>query len=256
MKTLAFIMLLLLPFTSIEKYPLKYGKPTPKGVEMYIEDNWESLIDEYLTYVKDTFWLDVWVYAEDLTNWVDHDTLELGRYFNGEAVISMDTLFKAYELKPLSKFKRFNIGESNAFVKSTVFHELTHHYINQIGKEMVYFDSVRINRSYESNIWIIRDYSMFGSTFIEEGICEYMVEDMGEVIAPKRVSIPKNQSDLTNNKNRYKYVYKYSAEYVRTFLDTIGFKRGVKILIHNEPPTYQQILNPELYFNNLDYANL
>jgi len=256
MKTLVFIVLLLLPISSTEKYPMKYGKPTPKGVEMYVEDNWISLIDEYLAYVQDSFWLDVWISADDLTDWTFHDSLELGRYWNGEIIISMDTLFRAYELSDWSNFRRKIEGESNAFVKSTIFHELTHHYINQIGKELQYFDSLRINRSYETNIWIIRDYSMFGSTFIEEGICEYMVTQMGEIIPPKRVQIPKKEGDLVKPENKYKYVYKYSAEYVKTFLDTTGFKRGVKILLHNEPPTYQQILNTELYFNNLDYDGL
>ena len=97
---------------------------------------------------------------------------------------------------------------------------------------------------------------MFGSTFIEEGICEYMVTQMGEIIPPRKVSVPKSESDLIKRDNKYKYVYKYSTEYIKTFLDTTGFKRGVKILLHNEPPTYQQILNPELYFNNLDYNGL
>ena len=168
----------------------------------------------------------------------------------------MDTLFKAYEKEDLSKFRIKTEGHTNAFVKSTVFHELTHHYINQIGREMKYNDSVRINRAYETNFWIIRDYSMFGSTFIEEGICEYMVTQMGEIIPPKRILVPKSESDLIKRENKYKYVYKYSAEYVKTFLDTTGFKRGVKILIHNEPPTPHEILNPELYFEKLDYDNL
>jgi hypothetical protein len=256
MKYLVFIALLLIPFSSNKKYPLKGGKPTPKGIEMYIEDNRDSLVYEYLSFVKDTFWLDYWIYAEDLTNYVGHDSLELGRYFNGEIVIDMDTLFQAYELDDWSNFRRKIQGESNKFVKGVLFHELTHHYINQIGREMEYYDSVRVNRSYESNIWIIRSYDMFGSRFIEEGICEYLVTKMDELIPPKKYNKPKSKSDLLKPENNYKYVYKYSSEYLRIFLDTTGFKRGVKILIHNEPPTYQQILNPELYFNNLEYDGL
>ena len=220
---------------------------------MYVEDKQYELIAEYQDFIQDTLWLDVWIYAEDLTDWVDHDTLELGMYFNGEAVIDMDTNFVAYELKPLSKFKRFNIGESNGFVKSTIFHELTHHYINQIGREMEFIDSVRVNRSYQTGIWIIRSPNMFGSTFIEEGICEYQVTKMGEIIPPRRYHAPKTLNDLQAKNNKYKYVYKYSSEYLRTFLDTIGFKRGVKILISNDPPLVEEILNPDLFFNRLNY---
>lgn len=253
MKTLACVILILFPLNSIDKYPTKHGKPTPKGVGMYVEDNEYDLIAEYQDYIEDTLWLDVWIMAEDLTDYVGHDTLELGTYWNGEIYIDMDTNFVAYELKPLSKFRRATIGESNAFVKGTVFHELTHHYINQIGREMEYYDSVRVNRAYQTGIWIIRNPSLFGSTFIEEGICEYMVSQMGELIPPKRFRPPKNVSDLTNPANKYKYVYKYSSEYLKIFLDTTGFKEGVKILISNEPPSTNEILTSELFFNRLDY---
>jgi len=254
MKTLICILLILTPLSSIEKYPTKYGRPTPKGVGMYVEDNEYQLIQEYQEYVKDTLWLDVWIFAEDLTDYVGHDTLELGNYWNGEVYIDMDTNFVAYELKPLSKFRRAMIGESNRFVKGTVFHELTHHYMNQIGREMEFYDSIRVNRAYQTGIWIIRNPSLFGATFIEEGVCEYMVTQMDEIIPPKRFHTPKNTTDLTNPANRYRYVYKYSSEYVRVFLDTIGFKEGVKILMSNEPPSTDEILNPELFFNRLDYG--
>ena len=249
MKPLVFILLLL--FSAPHEYPLKHGKPTPKGVEMYVEDNRDSLIAEYQDFINDTLWLDVWLYAEDLTDYVEHDSLELGRYWYGEAVISMDTLFKAYEIADFSKIRRRMEPETNAFVKSTIFHELTHHYIVQVGKELEFIDSIKVHKSYETGIWIIHNYAMFGSTFIEEGICEYLVEKMGEVIPPKRRYIPKTHSDLIATKNRYKVVYKYSASYLQTFLDTAGFKKGIKILISNDPPNYNEILNPDLFFERL-----
>jgi hypothetical protein len=256
MKTLAFILLLLMPFTSTEKYPKKHGKPTPKGVAMYVEDNWERLLYEYQEKINDTLWLDVWISSEDLTDWVGHDSLELGIYYNEEVIISEDTLFKDYELEGWSKFKRNTTGESNAFVKATIFHELTHHYISQIGKEMEWLDSVKVNKSYKTDIWIIRSPDMFGSTFIEEGICEYMVTKLEEIIPPKKYQAPKTSSDLMNRNNKYKYVYKYSSYYLKTFLDTTGFKKGVKILLSNEPPYSHEILNPELYFNRLENAEI
>jgi len=43
---------------------------------------------------------------------------------------------------------------------------------------------------------------------------------------------------------------------VKTFLDTTGFKRGVKILISNEPPTHKEILNPESFFKRLEYGDI
>lgn len=251
MKTLAFILLLLITINISNDYPLKHGKPTSKGIERYIEVERDSLVIEYQKYINDTLF-DVWIYAKDLTYYVDHDSVELGRYYpNEEIIISTAELFIAYELADLSKYKRALIEESNKFVKSTVFHELTHDYIDQITREMQYVDKIHVDGSYQTNIWIIRTYEMFGSTFIEEGLCEYMTEDMGEIIPPKRVFIPKTKEDLLNRNNKYKVNYKYSSHYLKTFLDTIGFKKGVKILLHNSPPTYEEILKPDLFFNRL-----
>ena len=85
MKNLIFILFLL--FASHE-YPKKFGKPTPRGIEMYVEDCRDSILLEYQRFINDTIWLDVWIYAEDLTDYVRHDSLELGNYWNGEVVIS------------------------------------------------------------------------------------------------------------------------------------------------------------------------
>ena len=222
---------------------------------MYTDDNREKLVLEYQKFIKDTLWLDYWIYAEDLKDYVSHDSLELGHYWDGEVVVDMDTNFVDYELSSWSNLKRKMKGPTNAFVKATIFHELTHHYINQITREMPYYDSVKVNRAYQTNIWIIRSPDLFGSTFIEEGICEYVVAKMGEIITPKRYYIPKTPRDLTNTNNRYKVVYQYSSYYLKEFLDTTGLKKGIKILLHNEPPNYNEILNPELFFNRLEYGN-
>jgi hypothetical protein len=259
MKTLLLtLVLFLIPFSSMDKkYPMKYGKPTPKGIEMYIEDKWIDLILEYQKVVDDTIWLDVWIEAEDLTDYVGHDSLELGRYeYGGLIYIDMDTSFVAYEISDWSNFRKKTNGETNKIVKGVVFHELTHHYIVQVGKEMEYLDSVKVNRYYETGIWMIRTPNMFGSTFIEEGICEYLASKSGEIIPPKKYYKPKNSSDLTNQRNKYKYVYKYSSYYLQEFLDTTGFKKGIKILLSNEPPRYEEILQPELFFNRLETSGL
>ena len=256
MKTLALIVLMLLPFTSADKYPFKHGKPTPKGIEQYVEDKWLDLIYEYGKFVEDTLWLDVWIESEDLTDYVGHDSLELGRYeYGGLIYVDLDTNFLAYELADWSNFRQKTNGESNKFVKGVIFHELTHHYIVQIGKEMEFLDRVRVHNAYQSGIWIIRNPEMFGSTFIEEGICEYLSGNAGEIIPPKKYRAPKTSSALMNRNNKYKYVYKYSSFYLKEFLDTTGFKKGVKILLSNPPPQYVEILNPELFFKRLEYAD-
>jgi hypothetical protein len=74
---------------------------------------------------------------------------------------------------------------------------------------------------------------------------------MGEVIIPRVTVVPRTVEELTGEENKYRMKYKYSAHFLREFLDEKGFKRGVKILIHNPPPTYEEILNPDQFFGRL-----
>ncbi len=254
MNSLIFISLIFISFSFSDDYPLKDGKPTSKGIEQYIEDKGESLIQEYQDFVGDTLY-DIWIYAEDLTYYDVHDSLELGRYYSNEIYIATAELFLAYELADLSKAQKSSIQESNKFVKSTVFHELTHDYFNQISTEMRTVDSVHVDKAYRTNLWIIRSYETFGSIFIEEGVCEYMAGRMGEIIPPLSLYIPQSIEELTNRYNTYSVTYKYSSFYVSSFLNSTGFKKGVKILLHNPPPTYEEILKPELFFSRLEKAD-
>lgn len=205
---------------------------------------------EYQNFVGDTLY-DVWIYAEDLTANDILDSMELGRYYPDEIYITTDELFLAYELADLTKKERISIVESNKFVKAAVIHELTHDYVHQISVEMRSIDGIHVDRSYQSSLRILRSYDLFGSTFIEEGICEYIVKKMGELISPKRPFIPRTIKGLTDKNNRYFVNYKYSSYYLKTFLDTTGFKKGVKVLLHNSPPSYEEILKPDLFFSRL-----
>jgi len=74
---------------------------------------------------------------------------------------------------------------------------------------------------------------------------------MGKIIPLRRPIIPKNIEELTERENRYKFQYKFSSQFVKTFLDTTGLKKGIKILLHNPPPNYEEILEPDRFFNRL-----
>lgn len=250
MKRLIFILLLINPSGFSEEYPLKNGKPTSEGIEQYIEDKGDSLIIEYENFIGDTLF-NVWIYAEDLAQYDIQDSLELGRYYPHEIFINTSEKFLAYELADLPRWRRAFMDESNKFVKATVMHELTHEYIYQISLEMQMIDRISVYRAYQTYIWIIRTHETFGSTFIEEGLCEYISGKMGEIIPPKKPIIPENIEELIDRKNRYRYQYKYSSYFLESFLDTTGFKRGVKILLHNPPPTYKEILEPDRFFSRL-----
>lgn len=229
---------------------MKNGKPTSKGIEQYIEEQADSIVKEYQEFVGDTLY-DIWIYADNLTFYDVHDSLELGRYYPNEIYVSTTEMFMAYELADLSKAQKAAINESNKFVKATVIHELTHDYLYQIGLEMRILDSLSIDRSYQTNLWIIHSHETFGSEFIQEGICEYVTEKMGEVIVPRHPYIPKTIEDLTNKDHRYLVKYKYAAYYLKSFLDTTGLKKGIKILLYNPPPSFEEILNPDLFFYRL-----
>jgi len=250
MKQLIFIFAWSITLPLFQDYPLKHGKPTSKGIEQYVEENGDLIKTEYQNFIQDTLH-DVWIYTQDLSNYYGSDSLELGWYYPNEIFITSSELFIAYELADLSKLQKARHRESNKFVKSTLIHELTHTYIHQINREMRSVDRIIVHRAYQDNIWILKPHESFGRAFIEEGICEYISEKMGEIIPPKRPFHPETMEDLMEKKNSYKVKYKYSSHVLKPFLDTTDFKKAVKILLQNAPPTYMEMLNPELYFGRL-----
>jgi hypothetical protein len=245
---LVIIWSLILPVP--QEYPLKKGKPTSKGIEQYIEYKSESIKTEFQEFIGDTLH-SVWIYAEDLSHYVTNDTLELGWYYPHEIFITTSEKFLAYEINDLSPRKQAHSAGNNKFVKSAIVHELTHNYIHQILLEMRSVDSIRVHKAFHSNLVILNAQEAFGRSFIEEGLCEYMTELMGEILPPNRVDTPETIEDLMDSNNTYEIKYKYSSVCLKPFLDTMEFKPAVKILLHNPPPSYREILEPELYFNRL-----
>ncbi|TFH27382.1 MAG: hypothetical protein E4H10_04030 [Bacteroidia bacterium] len=244
------LILLLLPLQEKQDYPLKNGRPTSKGIEQYVEDNSEALIREYQDFIGDTLY-NIYIYTMDLTENGYFDPRELGRYYPNEIFITNKEVFMAYELSGLSKKGRDTVTASNLFVKGAVFHELTHDYIYQVSMEMSRIENISLYRAYQAFFKIYGDQNDMGSKFIEEGICEYVTGKMGEIIPPRKPLIPKKMADLTDEKNSFNIYYKYSSHYLSNFLDTTGIKRGIKILLHNPPPSSEEILNPELFFTRL-----
>lgn len=232
-------------------YPLKNGRPTSKGIDSYVEENAESLSLEFQVFIGDTLY-NTNIYTEDLSNNEERDPLELGNYYPNEIFITNAEVFLAYELDDLSRYRRDTLISSNLFVKAAVFHELAHHYIYQLGIEMLRQDQIVVDRAYQSffRIYTVRDAS--GQKFIEEGICEYINLKAGEIVARRRPRAPRNLSDLNDPDNEYQFYYKYSAYYLTDFLDTHGLKRGIKILLHNPPPSPLEILEPRRFFARLE----
>jgi hypothetical protein len=247
MSRILVILLLLLPAQEKEEYPLKNGRPTSKGIDLYIEENSERLIMELQNFIHDTLY-NTNIYTEDLSRNNDQNPLELGNYYPNEIYITNAEVFLAYELKNLPRIRRDSIINSNLFVKAAVFHELIHHYIYQVSIEMLRRDHIEVDRAYQSFFRIYSNRDNPGSRFIEEGICEYVTLRMKERISRGRPRIPRSSKDLTLKENEYNVFYRYATYCLQDFLDEQGLKRGIMILLHNRPPSTEEMLDMDLYF--------
>jgi hypothetical protein len=246
---LLFILLIQLTAQAPD-FPLRNGKPTPRGVDQYVEIMGDSIIGEYQAFVKDTLYY-VDLYTEDPGDDQEIVPMELGYYFPYEIAIIRGALFEAYELDDLSVRRRRSFRECNRFVKAAIIHELTHSYMNQITVEMRSRDRLSVHPAYQTDIWILRSTETYGSVFIQEGICEYVTGAMGELIPPAKPYTPLTDEDLLKKENEYSIFYKYSAHVLKPFLDTMDLKQGIMILMYNAPPNQTEILNPDLYFKRL-----
>lgn len=94
----------------------------------------------------------------------------------------------------------------------------------------------------------------FGADFIEEGICEYVVYYLKETpsLLLKDFKIPKTKIELLDSSKLSNNKYLYSSYFLKNFLDTCGLEKGIKILVDNPPPTYEEILNPSVFFSRLN----
>ena len=160
----------------------------------------------------------------------------------------------AYDINDLTKFKKLNLSSNNAFVKTSIMHELGHSYFLQITIETL-FDSLKIHKEYDfRNRLSVRMFpnveQAYGAEFIEEGVCQYIIQQM-QLEIPQKPFIPTEVSDMMNKKNDALIKYGYSVVFLKEFLDFMGLKQGIRILITNPPPTYEEILNPDKFYNRL-----
>jgi hypothetical protein len=234
--------------------PYKYGKPTTKGISDYIKTFEYDLVIEFKNYIKDTILdeAEVWIECDNLSEYTEHDTLELGRfYIPGDVIITNETLFLDYDINMMSKWKRSQYIETNQFVKATVMHELTHFYFYMVTLYMKYSKQY-VSPEYKATINLF-PYNSQGAEFIEEGVCEYVTVKMGETIPYKNNYKPVTTREIIENRNTHKLKYKYSSFFVKQLLDTVDLRTGIEILISNSPPSTEEILHPETFYKRLRY---
>jgi hypothetical protein len=252
-----FILLLSLICVSTrqDKYPYKSGKPTTAGIEQYVMENSEKFVYEFQRFVHDTIYSDIYFETDNLSEYYGGDSTELGYfYIPNSVVVTNQPLFYDYELSFMSKYHRRSVVESNAFVKATMMHQIAHVYFYQTLQELRY-EKRKVALEFRNNTLNVYPNSNYNAEFIEEGVCEYISNRMGEIINSNKYA-PKNVKELLESRNTYLVKYNYSRNYVAPFLDHYlernDLKSGIKILLTNRPPTNEEIVHPELYFARLN----
>jgi hypothetical protein len=242
MKWIFIILLLFYP----QKDPNynKQGRPSTYGINAYIKNNEKSLIEEYESRI-DTLY-DVYIFTDNLDQISSGDLGEF--YIPDYIIITNQEKFIAYEFKQLSKFKQKTILYNERTVNGAVFHELTHAYFYQTLIIMKNNDQY-VSPEY-SNLRMV-PISNFSADFIEEGICEFVIYYLNEGNSVENIPIPDNIKDLLDENNKVNNLYGYSTIFLKDFLYKNGIKKGIEILIANKPPTYEEILNPELFYKRL-----
>jgi hypothetical protein len=254
-----FLFILLLSLICLssrqDKYPYPYhnNKPSTKGIIKYVEDNQEQIVMEYQQFVHDTIY-DIYFETDNINEYYGSDSSELGYfYIPNSVVITNQEMFKDYELNNLSRYEKKSCDESNNFVKGVMIHEITHDYFYQILREMK-SKKMRIALEYRGGINMYPNNN-YSAEFIEEGICEYVACQMGETIPYNERYKPKDMREILDNKYKYIIKYRYSRIFVTDFLNKYyesgNLKLGIEILLSNTPPTLNQLLTPDIYFNTI-----
>jgi hypothetical protein len=170
-------------------------------------------------------------------------------YLPDNIVLTDDESYVEYEFKNISKFRQRNSTYIDRTVKAVLFHELTHAYIYQTEFHMT-AEGKHISPEYRNFNIIPISESALGSDFIEEGICEYVVYHLKEAVDMGEIEAPESKLEVMKNENNL-ITYRYSPYFLKDFLDNYGIHKGIEILIGNKPPSYEEILNPKLFFNRI-----
>jgi hypothetical protein len=246
MKTLVFILLFLLPQQDLE---YKRGIPTSKGVDNYVEANELQFVLDFQTHVNDTLFYEPFICTEDLTKYYDYNDGEAGYFERPDLVlINNKSNYIDYELRLLSKYRKSKYREANMFVRSVVMHELCHAYIYQL-KMLAQHQKV-LEYEWQQGIRML-PVDNYYTEFIEEGICEYLVQDMEVSIAYDQQLFLIKDDLKRARRNTYEIKYRYSSQYVAPVIEELGLKQAILLFIGSKPPSQEEILSPKLYYDRL-----
>jgi len=236
-------------FSQQDEY--KWGRPTTKGIDNYVERNEYQFIIDYQNHIKDTLVFEPFISSDDLTDYFHYSGVESGWFERPDNIIINNSCqYIDYELQRLNRFRRSQYREATMFVRAVVMHELTHCYIYQIMM-MCQYDK-KLEYEWRQGLRMIPVDNFF-TEFIEEGICEYVVQDMGEMIAyDEKVVLIKKDVGISN-RNNYEIKYRYSSQFVKPVIEEYGLEPAIYIMLTNKPPSIEEILKPNLYYDRLKW---
>lgn len=234
-----------------QDYEYKWGRPTSKGVDKYVEYNEYQFVIDYQNFIGDTLTFEPFISTEDLTKYYNYVGGDAGYFERPDNIlINNKSQYIDYELQRLSEFRKSQYREASMFVRAVVMHELTHCYIYQIMMMAQYEKNLALE--FRQGLRII-PLDNYGSDFVIEGICEAVVAMMDEMIVwDEPIKITK--FDLsTSRRHGYETKYRYSQQYMKPVIEEFGLEAAIYMVVSNKPPSDEEILNPKLYYDRLKW---
>lgn len=248
MRWLVLISFLLLSTGQDKEY--KHGRPTTKGIDVYVETNWLVFITDYQNHVNDTLFYEPFISTDDLSRYYGFNYGELGYYeYPDNIIITNEPRYIDYELSRLSRYQRQRYRETNQFVRAVVMHELTHCYFYQNIMQVQNGDSLHMD--YRQGLRIVPQDN-YGTEFIEDGFCEYVCADMDEMIPYDEKHFLIRNDLSAANRYSYEVKYRYSSQFVVPIIKQHGLRHAIRTVVSHAAPSTEEILSPELYYHRLN----
>lgn len=234
-------------------YQYQNNIPTKFGIQHYIDQNKESIINTVENFIGDTI-ISYSITIDNLSEYMNSDSIEAGRFYpENEIVITNELKYYDYELIFVPKWKQKEFDYNTKFVKGVLIHELIHLYIYQFINDCSEND-LPINSEYNYfNLFPVRKH--YASDFIEEGICEYVVMKLKEGIFNdckiECIDDEINTKKFLQLQNSFGIKYIYSRTLVNRILENNSFKTALLVIFTCEPPSYEELLCPDHYYQRL-----
>jgi hypothetical protein len=252
MKTIIIALLVTLSVMAVSQdrdRDYRWGRPTTKGIEKYVDANWFVFISDYQDFIKDTLFYEPFISTDDLSEYCRYSGAELGYFeYPDNVVVTNEPRYIDYELQRLNEFRRQEYRETNRFVRGVVMHELTHCYFYQQMMAVKQGDS--LHNDFKQGLGMM-PVDNFSTEFIEEGFCEFVTLDIGEMIgSDEKIVLTRNDLSQTR-RNNYDVKYRYSRQFVSAIIKTYGLQQAIRLVVSHAAPSQEEILKPELYYQRL-----